>query len=119
MLFNGGKDVLSVEEQDKDSNSLLNFYRDMINFRQSSPVISKGDIKVITDVNKVLSYTRTYNNESNLIVHNLKGEEVSVDINLPDGVNISGSVIKGSGDVKANGKVVSIKLKPNTFVIVK
>jgi hypothetical protein len=52
-------------------------------------------------------------------VHNLKGEEVSVDINLPDGVTIAGTVIKGSGDVKLNGRVVSVKLKPNTFVIVK
>jgi glycosidase len=119
MLFNGGKDVLSVEEQDKDSNSLLNFYRDMVNFRQSSPVLSKGDIKIITSVNNVLAYARTYNNESNLIVHNLKGEEVSVEIDLPDGVNISGNVIKGSGEAKVNGKVVSVKLKPNTFVIVK
>lgn len=119
MLNNSGKDVLSAEEQEKDSNSLLNYYKDMINFRLSSPVLTKGDIKVITEITKVLAYTRSYNGESNLIVHNLKGEEVSIDINLPNGVNVAGNVIKGNGEVKVNGRIVSIKLGANSFVILK
>lgn len=119
MLFNSGKDVASMEEQDKDKDSLLNFYRDMISFRQSSPILSKGDIKVIAEIKNALTYTRTCNNESNLIVHNLKTEAVSIEINLPEGVDIEGKVLKGDGEVKVNGRTVNITLKSNTFVIIK
>ncbi len=118
MLYNSGKDVPSVEEQEEDTSSLLNYYKDMINFRLSSSVLTKGDIKVITEITKVLAYTRSYNGESNLIVHNLKAEEISLDINLPDEVSITGNVIKGLGKAKVNGRIVSIKLGANSFVII-
>lgn len=118
MTFNSSKDVLSVEEQEKDNNSLLNYYRDMIRFRLSSPVLSKGDIHIINDVNKVLAYTRSYKGVTNLIVHNLKGEEISVEFNLPDNVNIKGVVTKGKGKVSLKEKTASIKLDANSFVII-
>lgn len=119
MIYNSGKDVLSVTEQDKDKTSLLNFYRDMIKFRLSSTLLTKGDIRVITEVSKVLAFTRSCNGESNLILHNLKGEEVTVEIAIPNGVNISGNIEKGMGEVKLNGRKLCVTLSPNSFVIVR
>lgn len=118
MLINSGSDVVSVEEQEKDSSSLLNYYSEMIKFRLASPILTKGDIHVITEVNKVLAYTRTYSGDSWLIVNNLRGEEVSVDINLPENITIKGKLIKGQGEAIVNGKDISIKLPPNSFVII-
>lgn len=118
MLLNSGKDVASAEEQERDKTSLLNFYRDMIKFRQSSNVLTRGDIRVLTDVNKVLAFTRSYKGKSNLVVHNLKGEEVSVEIKLMDGINITGEIIKGTGEVQLSGGFLTITLEPNSFVII-
>ena len=61
MRYNVGKDSVSVEEEENDSESLLNFYRDMIKFRLSNDVIIKGDISMVDAGSSILAYYRTYN----------------------------------------------------------
>lgn len=119
LLNNGGKEVLAVEEQDNNRGSMLNYYRDLITMRQSSTVLSKGNITVLIDVNKALSYIRSYNGESNLIVHNLKNEKITVDINIPKEFKFEGILIKGKGSISMVENKLSLTLEGNSFVIVR
>ena len=81
-------DGVSAEEQQKDANSLWNFYKQLIRLKKLQPSISQGVYKEIANTNdKVISFTRTYVNketvtfEQTLVVINLSGENQAVTIN--------------------------------------
>ncbi|WP_141432706.1 alpha-amylase family glycosyl hydrolase [Bacillus sp. 03113] len=77
--YNVGTSAVSVDTQDKDKNSLLNHYRDLIHVRESSPALMRGDLnEVQTGDSRVLGYTRNYQEDSVLILHNLSKEAVTV-----------------------------------------
>lgn len=68
--------TLSVLDQDEYDNSVLNYYRRMINIRKSSLVLQDGDIRFIDDKRPVLSYLRAFGDQGDLIVANLTDREV-------------------------------------------
>ena len=68
-------DALSLEEQIKDSNSLFNYYKKMIQLKQSNPALAMGNYSnVVNNNNKVYSFIRTYKNHKALVVVNLSNE---------------------------------------------
>lgn len=64
--------LVGMTEQLLDSGSILNRYITMINLKQASDVLKKGDLQAITNpVNQLMTYTRSYGGVTYLVVHNL------------------------------------------------
>ncbi|MFV0320860.1 MAG: glycoside hydrolase family 13 protein [Alphaproteobacteria bacterium] len=78
---------VNVESEDKDPNSVLNFYRKLVALRKESLTLIYGDQTMLDDSNdKVIAYTRTLEGKpSFLILLNFRGEAASVNL---DGVNL-------------------------------
>ncbi|WP_027309237.1 alpha-amylase family glycosyl hydrolase [Caloramator sp. ALD01] len=113
---NVGEYSPSVEEQDKDPNSLLNFYRDFIKFRLSDDVMKYGDIVSFDTTPLAVSFIRDKNGEKRLVIVNIREENVLIDKQL---INDNGfnKIIKGNaGEVTENG-VQKYQLKPYDYVI--
>ncbi|MBC2582229.1 alpha-glucosidase C-terminal domain-containing protein [Clostridium sp. DJ247] len=76
------KGIIEKLDYLNDGNSHTN-YKDLIRIRQSSSALIKGDIKEFkTGDSRVMGYTRTYEDDSVLVLHNLSSETVT--INLTD-----------------------------------
>ena len=69
-------DGISVEEQQKDSNSLFNHYRKIIRLKQGTPALSMGNYEnAPNNNNNVFSFYRIYKNEKVLVIVNLSNEK--------------------------------------------
>ena len=82
---------LTVEAQEKDSHSLLNFVRHLITLRQTSEALGNtGDWQLVSDVNKSypMVYKRTKNNETYLIALNPSDRKVEVVIASSSGRSV-------------------------------
>ncbi len=104
VFTDGGK--LTVEAQDKDPNSVLNFTRELIKLRHEHPVLANdGDWQTISDVNKPYPwvYTRTKGNETYVIALNPGAKGVETTIPIPGA--------KGAQTLIANGKVTAKNAK--------
>ncbi len=78
-------DGISVEEQMVDPQSLWNFYRELLNIRKQNKAFTKGDINMVNLENPtVLSFTRSFNNESFLVSINLSNKASNVSFKLDD-----------------------------------
>lgn len=64
----------AVSEQETDSDSLLNHYRRCIQFRNSHPELLKGTHSKLTDMNGVLTFTRSFEDKILLCAFNLTDE---------------------------------------------
>ncbi|AKI98210.1 hypothetical protein IX53_02300 [Kosmotoga pacifica] len=57
--YNQKADGISVEEQDEDPNSLLNWYRKLIHLREDYPILKTGKMKIIdVEVERVIALKR-------------------------------------------------------------
>ena len=109
-------DKVAVNVQDINKNSLLNFYRQLINIRNSSMALSYGNLEIVNaSSSNVLSYVRTYEKEKvYLFVNNSKKESTE---KIGSGFfNVLYSNKRGTGYMLLTGK---IKLKPNEIIIIK
>ena len=61
---------INAEDEEKDPDSILNFYKKMIKFRNESDVLKFGDFKDEIVTNKLITYYRTYQNKTYQIVLN-------------------------------------------------
>ena len=87
---------LTVEAQEKDSHSLLNFVRHLITLRQTSEALGNtGDWQLVSDVNKSypMVYKRTKNNETYLIALNPSDRKVEVVIASTPGRSVKVSQV--------------------------
>lgn len=67
---------VNEKDEEKDPNSILNFYRKVIHFRQSHPGLLRGDFKVIdTEQNNLLGFLRESGNDSLLVLLNFGDQE--------------------------------------------
>lgn len=84
---------VNVESALQDKGSVFYHYKKLISLRKEYPLISEGSIKFILENDeKVLAYTRSYENTRLIVLNNFYGEETVV--NLPknlidDGVKSS------------------------------
>ena len=75
---------INVEVEKEDSDSILAFYKKLIQLRKSMPVISEGSIHFLTgEPEAVLGYERSYGEKKLLVLCNLKEEPV--EMQLPEG----------------------------------
>ena len=62
---------INVENSEKDKNSILNYYRQMISFRKKYPCLVYGSFKdLLPEHDKLFFYERIFNQEQFLIIHN-------------------------------------------------
>ena len=80
--FNPRAKDANVLDEEKDPNSVLNYYKKLVAIRKNSKTLCYGDIKFIKTYDDVLLYTRSYNGDTILVQANLshKKRDISKDI---------------------------------------
>ena len=74
---------INVASQEQDEDSILNFYKRMIQIRKMEETLIYGAYDLILpEDTKVYAYTRTLGDEQFLIVTNLKGETAEIDTDI-------------------------------------
>jgi alpha-glucosidase len=71
----------AVAEQENDSNSILNAYREFMAWRKNQPVLLEGDIEFLQTEEPILAFYRTLNDEKMLCVFNLSASQAKLTIN--------------------------------------
>lgn len=94
--------TINVAAQEKDPNSILNYFRKMTNLRKSEPTLVYGNFEMV-DINNpsVFAYTRSLNGKTLLVLLNFKGENAKVNTQL----NLDGAtaLIGNYSDPAVNG----------------
>ncbi|MGG0658634.1 glycoside hydrolase family 13 protein [Rummeliibacillus pycnus] len=71
---------INVEKQQHDPNSVLNFYKKMIQLRKTNEIFIYGQYDLVLQEHpSIYAYTRTYNNEKMIILCNLSRDSTIVD----------------------------------------
>ncbi|XP_066995968.2 maltase A1 [Anabrus simplex] len=78
--------TLNVEAQLKDPKSHLNIYKKLAEARKD-PVVQNGDLTTLVVDTNVLSFARTLESSVYVVVINLGGNDVSVDLSNKFGIN--------------------------------
>ena len=76
LKVNENYNEINVKKQIDDPNSILNFYKKLIEFKTNSPILLYGDFKLIESNNKYAIFERVYHGESLLILLNLNPKKV-------------------------------------------
>jgi oligo-1,6-glucosidase len=83
LKINPNYTTVNAAAQEKDSNSVLNYFRKIVAIRKNTPALIYGSYKLYDANNaKVYAYTRTLNLEKYLVVLNFSSSET--DFILPD-----------------------------------
>ena len=76
------REDITVEAQQKDKDSILNFYKKLIAIRKEYPVVAKGEISFLeTEEDKVLIYQRSLGEQQLIVFCNLDKKKQAVKIN--------------------------------------
>jgi len=74
---------INVENQQRNPSSLLWWMKRLISMRKKYPAFGRGDIEFLTPSNaKILAFTRTYNEDTLLIIANLSRFPQAVELDL-------------------------------------
>jgi alpha-glucosidase len=74
---NGNHKYINVEEQLKDEDSILNFYKKMIKLRKENKTLIYGKYELILkDDDNIYAYTRTLKDEKYIIITNISEENI-------------------------------------------
>lgn len=91
---------INVEAEEKDPDSVLNFYKMLVKFRKENKIVQDGDIKFFErDNNDVIAYCRTLGNEILIVICNYRAAEISLkDKSLADYISEGYKKIIGNYD---------------------
>ncbi len=95
-----------MDEQAKDKNSLLSFYRDAIRLKDLNPEIARGTISAIDLGNPSLcAYKSEFNGKTLYIIHNLDIEAIDISLknDIFKNVEMRGSIVAKTGNVSIKG----------------
>lgn len=82
--FSKRPDVIPLDEQQKDAQSIYQFYKKWIGLRNAHPALQQGAIDFIPpEFPHVLAYMRTTKKERLMVIHNLDEKELEVRIMDP------------------------------------
>jgi alpha-glucosidase len=102
--------ALSVETQNADPESTLNYYRKALAWRKSHPALLTGDIVFFDTDEPVLAYRRSAGNKDLVCIFNLSAEERSVDL---AGVDLALEPISNNATLDGN----TVTLGPNGVAV--
>ena len=70
---------INVEVEEKDENSVLNFYKKLVKLRKENKIVQDGEIKFFErENNNVIAYRRILGEKNLIVICNFKGEEISL-----------------------------------------
>jgi oligo-1,6-glucosidase len=76
--------TINVEEEEKDPNSCLHYFRELVALRKNNPALIYGSYKLLDKNNpKVYAYTREDNGKKFLILLNFSAEQATANIGIP------------------------------------
>ena len=76
--------MINAEEEEKDPNSCLNYFRKLVKLRKHNPALIYGKYELLDKNNpKVYAYTREGNGERFLILLNFSADKTQTRINIP------------------------------------
>jgi alpha-glucosidase len=102
--------ALSVDLQDKDPHSTLNYYRAILAWRKSHPALVTGDIRFFKCDEPVLAFSRSAGNKDLICVFNLSSEDHIVKLS-----KVELALEPVSHNAQLDG--ARLKLGPNGFAI--
>ncbi|RZA04726.1 MAG: alpha-glucosidase [Moraxellaceae bacterium] len=71
----------AIDVQERSRNSVLNAYRQFMQWRKQQPALLWGDIEFLDAPDNVLLFKRTYEKQELVAAFNLSGDAVKVDLN--------------------------------------
>lgn len=84
--------TINADAEESDPDSILNYYRKLVQLRKEYPVISEGTIKFLETGNEnVLAYERRLNDEHLVVICNFSGKDETI-----SGIAIHGEVLIGN-----------------------
>ncbi|MGN0506389.1 MAG: alpha-amylase family glycosyl hydrolase [Lachnospiraceae bacterium] len=111
----------TVAEQQKDKDSLYNYYCRLIAVRNKYPEIARGTYKSLEfDSTRFGGFLITYNGEQTVLLHNTSDKEITMDLatckEFPEGIlKVSDFIGQGSASLKGT----TITIGPQTSAILK
>ncbi|WP_332696678.1 alpha-amylase family glycosyl hydrolase [Halalkalibacter lacteus] len=118
--YNMGETAVVAEEQMADPDSMFSHYRELIEVRKSSKALMDGGIEAVeTNDERVLAFKRSYEGETNLVVHNLSDETVKVSLTDDELKHVN--ILYATDKVKRNHgqKKINLTLPGQSSVILK
>jgi alpha-amylase len=100
----------NVATESGDSQSLLTYYRNWIGARKKSNALLKGNIGLLSAPAQVLAYTRTFNNDRAVVVHNLGNTATTVSVEVSEPI---------FADAGVSYTATTVTLPPHTSVAFK
>lgn len=77
--YSNDQTVTPLAIQKKDSNSLFNFYKKFVRYRNQSPVLTYGSIEYSPlSIKELVSFVRVRGEEKRLVIHNISDVEVTI-----------------------------------------
>lgn len=103
--------TINVEVEEKDENSVLNFYKKLIKLKKSNEALIYGVYDLILEEDRsIYAYTRTLNNDKFLIIANLTGENANYNY---EGEKLnSKDLLLNNYEVCEHNDLVEFTLKP-------
>lgn len=109
---------INVKESLEDSNSIFNYYKELIKLRHNNDTIVYGDVKLIYPENEsIFAYTRNLEDEQLMVVLNFYENEI--DFKIPDNIDINKLEIILSNYKDKIIKNETIKLRPYEAIVYK
>ncbi len=82
MEINKNYKEINVQREINDENSILNFYKNLIEIRKNSKTLIYGEFKLLLEEHdEIFAYERNLNNEKYLIIGNLSNNQVNFNMN--------------------------------------
>jgi alpha-glucosidase len=107
---------VNVQEQLREKDSTLNFFKRMIAYRQQEPALLAGDYLPVYTDKSILAYMRQTHNKKILVVLNLSGEGKGFTMPHED---VSGTVLVSTIKSRENSTFSnSIELQPNEGIVI-
>lgn len=102
--------TINVASEEKDTDSILNYYKKMISIRKANSAFVYGTVNVIDFNNdKVYAYTRAYEGKEFLIICNFRGVDTIFDTQIADLEKGKMLIHNYSTDPVIDGSKISLK----------
>ena len=106
-------ETINVENELRDKNSVLNFYKMLIKFRKDNPIVQDGDIEFIErDNDDVVAYRRTLDSKELIVICNFRNSEVK----LQDR-SLSEYLAAGYKKILGNYESIGTNLRPYESIV--
>lgn len=104
---------INVEVEDKDKDSVLNFYRQLVKLRKEKKIIQDGAIKFFErENNNVIAYCRSLEDKNLIVICNYRGEEITLQEKT-----LSDYLAEGYKKILGNYEGVEKNLRPYEVVV--